>query len=61
MLICWNLKERFNADVIGRGGGVLSLHYEFFHGDRYIQFNHVHVIYHVLNVFTCHFSFWLKL
>ena len=38
MLICWHLKEGFNADVIGgRGGGVLSLHYEFFHGDRYIH------------------------
>ena len=34
MLICWHLKEGFNADVIG-GGGVLSLHCEFFHGDRY--------------------------
>ena len=55
MLICW---EGFNADVIG---GVLSLHYEFFHGDRYIQFNHVHDIYHLLNVLTCHFSFLLKL
>ena len=62
MSICWHLKEGFNADVIGgRGGGVLSLHYEIFHGDRYIQFNHVHDIYHVLNVLTCHFSFWLKL
>ena len=34
---------------------MLSLHYEFFHGDRYIQFNHVHDIYHVLNVLTCQF------
>ena len=33
MLICWHLKEGFNADVIG-GEGVLSLHYEFFHEDR---------------------------
>ena len=61
MLICWHLKEGFNADVMGVGVGVLSLHYEFFHGGRYIQFNHVHDIYHVLNVLTCHFSFWLKL
>ena len=60
MLICWHLKEVFNADVIG---GCLACIMSFSMGiSTYIlKIIKVHVIYHVLNVLTCYFSFKLKL
>ena len=55
MLIWWHLEEGFNADVIG---GCSACIMNFPWGKVHtIEIMKVHVIYHVLSVITCHFSF----